>query len=256
MHLASYVPAPIEDRGGLMILAPPGHLKTTALMTLDRCYHNVVAHSNLNTKTLSGLRSDLVAGAVRSLVLPDLQSLYAGDPRTVERLEQMIMQLTCEGHLGTSMEDTRFRKFITRATVFGAMPFDFAEKHMRHWRENGFARRFVWSSFQLQRPEVLEEALIHWQRATIKGGLAALPQLPIEAEIPAKASQAEMREISTMLKDQPGPHHLQLVFLGRTLSALKHHYERTGTRKPAQAIETLREFGRSLGQFSVDLVLD
>jgi hypothetical protein len=250
-HLASYVKGPIADRGGLMIVAPPGNLKSTSLLLLEKHYANAVTFSNLNTKTLTRLRGDLMAGTVRTLILPDLQSIYAGDPRTADRLEAAIMQMVSEGHIGASWEDSRHRKFSTRCAVFAAMPNAFFERRAPIWEDNGFLRRFLWVFYRFKNPYLLTESLVKWQRARVNGKLV-VPQVPMD-EIEDTATEVERRELLSMLKYQPGPHETQLVLWARALSALRWHYKRIGD--PRNAMDTMREFSGSLQSEAVELTL-
>lgn len=245
LHLSSYVNAPVLDRGGVMIVAPPGALKTTVLTLLDRHFANCLSYSNLNTKTLMHLRSELSGRSIRSIVLPDLQAIYAGDPRTSQRLEQTIMQLVGEGHMGASWQDARHHKFEARCMVFGALPHTFYEAMAPEWEKSGFLRRFLWLFYSLENNEALTDSLVAWERVRLTG-LSVVPQVPAEAEIAFTATQEEMRELLGMLKYQPPPHEIQLVMLGRTLSVLKWHYKRIGST--AKAIDTMREFAAVLGR--------
>lgn len=252
MHLASYVEAPVKDRGGLMIVAPPGHLKTTALLVLDKHYQNVQSYSNVNATTLNRLRGALSGGNTRTLVFPEMQSIYAGDPRVVARVEQFIMQLVSEGNMGASWEDTRHNKFITRAAVFGAMPNSFYAKRAPDWEDSGFLRRFVWVHYALQDPDALTRAIVKWERARV-GGTVSLPQIPIEGSIPNRVTSDEREELLHLLKYQPPPHEVQLVLLSKTLAALRYHYSRVGVKR--DAMDTMREFAAALGETSAELVV-
>lgn len=252
MHLASYVKSPLEDRGGLMLVGPPGALKTTALLYLDKHYTNALSYSMLNTTTLSKIRGDLISGTVRSIVLPDIQSIYAGDPRTCERLEQTLMQLAAEGSLGASVEDTRFRRFVSRATIFGAMPQAFFERRAPEWDESGFLRRFVWFFYRLKDSEVLIRAIVRWERARLNNKLV-VPQIPADGDIQNLVSNAEREELSKMLKYQPGPHEVQLLMLSRTLAVLRWHYQRIGVLW--DPMDTMREFSRGLQRQAAELIV-
>jgi hypothetical protein len=235
-----------------MIVAPPGHLKTTALLILDRHYQNVQSYSMVNATTLNRLRMDLQAGSTRSLVFPELQSIYAGDPRVVSRVEHFVMQLVSEGNMGASWEDTRHNKFITRAAVFAAMPNSFYMKRAAEWEDSGFHRRFLWAHYALQDPDVLLRAIVKWERAKM-GGVSVLPQIPIDGVIQDTATENERMELWSLLKYQRGPNEVRLVLLSKTLSVLRHHYQRIGAKK--DAMNTMREFCRVFGEFAAELVV-
>lgn len=242
LHLASFVAGPVEDRGGLMITGPPGMLKSTALDVLDANYHNAVSVSNLNTTTLLQMQDQLQSGAVRSIIVPDLQALYAGDPRTVARVEQALMQLAAEGHRGASWQDSRFQRFRSRCTIFSAMTGKFFEKHASAWNDSGFLRRFLWCAYRLEDPDTLMRAISQWTRAEL--GAIVIPQIPASGGIPDRLTVADRELIRTWVKHQPGPHEIQFALLCRAASVLGWHYERRKLKR--KALVTLAEFARTL----------
>jgi hypothetical protein len=241
-HLASYVDGPVKDKGGLMIVGPPGVLKTTYLDVLDENYHNALTSSNLNTTTLLKLQGQFYNGAMRSIIIPDVQALYAGDPRTSARLEQALMQLAGEGNRGASWQDARHQKFKSRCAVFGALTQKHYEQMAGRWEESGFLRRFVWSSVTLENPDVLMDAIQDWRRADI-GGIK-IPDVPASMSIPDLLTTDERRQIRTWLKYQPGPHEIQFSLVCRATSALRWHYQQRNIKK--NAVDTMREFAETL----------
>ncbi len=242
MHLASYVDGPVEDRGGLMLVGPPGNLKTTLLDVLDENFASAISCSNLNTQTLSRIQPQFNTGTLRSLILPDLQACYAGDPRTAARLEQALMQLAGEGNRGPSWQDARFQKFKSRCAIFGAMTNRFYEKYANYWEDSGFQRRFLWSSYTLENPDILLDALQDWQRADV-GGIK-IPDSPASGAIANTTTGEERREIRRWLKYQPGPHEIQFSLLCRATSALRWHYNTRRLKR--DPMHVMREFASTL----------
>jgi hypothetical protein len=240
-HLASYVRGPVKDRGGLMLVGPPGALKTTFLDALEN-YHNTVTASNLNTQTLTKMHQDMSNGAIRSLIIPDMHAIYAGDPRTAQRLEAMLMQLAGEGTRGPSWQDSRYQKFVARCTVFGAMTNKHFERKTQDWEESGFLRRFLWVSYALDDPDVLMRALEQWKRADI--GAIAIPTLPADKSIEDSLTVDERRVIRTWLKYQPAPHEIQYSLLCRATSALRWCYKTYRIKK--EAMHTMHCFAEAL----------
>jgi hypothetical protein len=240
-HLASYVPGPVEDRGGVMFIGPPGVLKSTFLDVLDE-FHNAAIISNLNTQTLMKMQGDFISGNTRTIAIPELQAIYKGDPRTSARLEQALMQLVAEGHRGASWQDTRRQKFKSRAMVFGAMTPTFYDRMSGPWEDSGFLRRFIWVAYTLQDPDVLMDAITQWKRAEFGG--VAIPKPPANNTIPDSLSVDERREIRGWLKHQPAPHEIQFSLLCRATAALRWHYATRKLRK--NALDTMREFAATL----------
>jgi hypothetical protein len=241
-HLASYVPSPVKDKGGLMFVGPPGVLKTTFLDVLDENYHNSLTSSNLNTTTLLKMQAQFYNGSMRSLVLPDVQAIYAGDPRTAARLEQALMQLAGEGNRGASWQDARYQKFKSRCAIFGAMTQKHFEQYTARWEDSGFLRRFLWAGVTLEDPEALMNAIEQWQRAEI-GGIK-IPDLPANGTIPYLLANHEAKEIRSWLKHQPSPHEIQFSLMCRATSALRWHYQQR--RLKHDALDVMRQFAETL----------
>lgn len=241
LHLSSYVAGPVEDRGGVMLIGPPGVLKSTFLDILDE-FHNAAIISNLNTTTLLQMQGDFISGNTRTIAIPELQAIYKGDPRTAARLEQALMQLVAEGHRGASWQDTRRQKFKSRAMVYGAMTPKFYERMASSWEDSGFLRRFIWAAYTLRDPDVLMDALEKWRRAEF-GGIK-IPRVPASGKIPDTLKTEERREIRSWLKYQPTPHEIQFSLLCRATSALRWHYAANRVKK--NALDTMREFAATL----------
>lgn len=244
IHMSSYVDSPVKDRGGLILVGPPGVLKTSFLDIVEDNYHNAISASNLNTTTLLKMQQQFHAGTMRSLILPDIQAIYAGDPRTSGRLEQALMQLAGEGNRGASWQDARHQRFKSRCTIFGAITIKHYEKMAPGWEDSGFLRRFLWSAYTLSEPDILMDAIQDWRRADI--GSIRVPALPSGRSIPDTLTTDERRQIRNWLKHQPGPHEIQFTLLCRATSALRWHYANRRIKK--NAIETMREFARTLSK--------
>lgn len=243
LHIASYVESPYKDRGGLMLVGPAGVLKTTLLDVLDNNYHNALAISNSHMSTMRKLQPAFYNGQVRSLCFPDLQSIYAGDPRTASRIEQMMMQLSGEATrtIGGD-EDSRYAKFKGYCTMFAAMTPSFYTAHINKWDESGYSRRFLWATYTFLDPDILMRAIAQWTRANI--GTTAIPVCPTNSLIPDSLTQQDREEIQSWLRHQPQPHEIQFQVLCKATSALAWHYKQCKIKK--RAMDTMREFSEIL----------
>jgi hypothetical protein len=243
IHLSSYVGSPYKDRGGLMIVGPPGVLKTTLVDVLDDNYHNALSISNSYMSTMRNLMSSFFNGQVRSLCFPDLQSVYAGDPRTSGRIEQMMMQLSGEATrtIGGD-QDARYAKFKGYCTIFACMTDKFYTDHANKWENSGFHRRFLWSTYTLHDPDILIRAIMQWTRASL--GSTIVPQLPASGLIMDCVSTDERQEIYRWIRHQPIPHEIQFQVLCKSVSALRWHYHEHGIKK--DAMETMHAFAETL----------
>jgi hypothetical protein len=246
VHLSSYVDAPFHERGGLMIVGPPGVLKSTFVGVLDKQYGDALMLSDINAQSMKDLRDQMAAGQIRTLVLPELAKLYQRHPSTAQNVEGTLSALVAEGFSAASFEDSRVNRLKARVVVMGALTPATQGAHFREWEESGFNRRFLWSLVSLANSEALEDAVIEWKRIDFQ--LQHVPRRPLSGEkIPNVTTREERVALAAMLKYQPGGSHVQqLQLLTKTLAVLRWWYTQSGdTRSPMATIE---RFAKSLGR--------
>lgn len=252
VHLSSYVDAPFQDRGGLMLIGAPGMLKTTLLQSLDRNYASVLELSDINQMGLTALKQQLTTGDKRTIVFLDYAKLYERNPATSSNIEGTIKALVAEGFTAAAFENAAIQKLTARAVVIGAMSERFRMNHSRPWDDSGFARRFVWSLVSLKDPQMLERAVEEWKLVSFR--IAHLPPTPNPPLIPNLTTGEERRQLSLMAKWQPGPHAAQVQMLAKMLCVLKWWAQLQG-HEPEQGYHTLLQFARSLGPNGAELVV-
>jgi energy-coupling factor transporter ATP-binding protein EcfA2 len=247
------VPGPIHDASGLMLVGPSGCLKSSLLVALNTLYpESSVCDSNWYYFKLMRMRGAFYNGTKRSIIVPELSSLYAGDPRTGTRMEQMFSQLAGEGCISTQAEDSRYERYEMRAQVFAAMTPEFATRHHKAWEE-GFHRRFLWAHIALENEEILMDYLSAWKRADIE---ISQPMVePAQKIIPQCSTYSERMALRRMLDSQKdfGPNQTRYGFFIRTFSALKWHYSRMNSDK--SALDTMRRFSACLSRQAALLIV-
>src|SRR6266571_2390627 len=107
-HLSSLVDSPFKSRGGLMIVGPPGVLKSTMVKILEE-YHDTTTASDMNNVTLSSLREGMAAGVLRTLMIPELRKLYQHHPSTSSNMEGTLQAMADEGFSQPSFRDSRMQ---------------------------------------------------------------------------------------------------------------------------------------------------
>jgi hypothetical protein len=253
MQFARLVPSPVQDACGMMVIAPSGTLKSQLLMHLQRCYPaTCICDSNWHYGKLLKMREAFYNGAVRSIIIPELASIYAGDPRTGGRMEAMLQQLAGEGCISTNEADSRWQRYEMRASVFAAMTPAFAARKHQFWEE-GFHRRFLWAHLAMENEEILLDYLTAGKQADLD------PIRPIveppERFIPDTMSYNDRSFVRTLLSGQKvfGPNHTRFTFLWRTAAVLKWHFHRIRSKESWQ--ETLRRFAVCLDERAALLVV-
>ena len=254
IHLSSRVDSEFQDRGGMIVVGPPGSLKSTVIMVIAEQYPDALLLSDINAQMLAQIRDTLTGSSVRTLVIPEMKKLYQRHASTASNVEGYLQALASEGFAHAAHEDSRVATLKARATILSAITPQTRLNHFPEWEASGFNRRFLWPLIQLEQPEILEQAVIEWKRITF--GQARLPPLPLAPgeRIPSDSTRAERAECSTMVRGQPGGSHaIQTQLMVKALCVLRWWYNHAGmTRDP---MDTLRKFAVSLGREGAKLSL-
>lgn len=249
-HLSAYVDAPVEDRGGLMLIGAPGVLKSTLLGFIDRNYSDALVLSDVNARSLNDLRDQIAGGIVRSLVLPEMYKLYERHSTTSSGVEGTLRALAAEGFHASSHQDQQIQRTIARCMVIGGMTPVLLEATSRRWRDTGFSRRFLWSLIALENPQALTRSVIEWQPVNI-GIASSLPSIPA-SKIPSDiVSRDEREKLELQVKYQQGsPHNLQHLLLCKMLVVLRWWYRMQENRSDPdrESWNTIMLFSRTLGK--------
>ncbi len=155
-----------EERGGIILTAPPGHLKTSAIEYLDQ-FPKTKMISNITVGKLNDLRESFIAGEIRTIAFPDYDMIYKRHSSVAEQIEGILMSLTGEGYRQGGFFDQRVNVLKSRVTVVAGITLKCYEKKIADWLDSGFARRFLFSRFRVKNPDKMEEALARWKRAQL-----------------------------------------------------------------------------------------
>lgn len=252
-HLGALVESPFNDRGGLMLVGPPGVLKTTFVSVIDRHYQDAIMMSDINVKSLVRMRDAIAAGKVNTLVLPELQKVYERADVTSMNVEGTLRALVAEGFSAASFEDSRINRLQARALVIAALTPSLVDKRFQDWDDSGFNRRFLWCLIRLKDASALEKAATNWERIDFR--VRHFPLAPLSEKIPNLTTHVERRHLLNMVKYQPGgDHSIQIQLMTRIFAVLKWWY--LETQDPRNAMETIERFAPALGKNGVMLELE
>lgn len=198
-HLSRYVQSQYPQRGGLMMVAPAGQLKSTSVEVLDH-YPDAKVVSDLNVQTLIKLRDDIVSGEIQTLAFTDIEKLYKRHGAVASNIEGIIMALVEEGFRKASFQDQRMIAMPARCAVIGAMTLKCYEQHVTEWTDNGFARRFLFLHYHVENAWKLEEAIKQWKRYELDNTYSA--RVPADRQIPYIVTAKQQVIIERALKHQ------------------------------------------------------
>jgi hypothetical protein len=245
-HLSKYVETSFQNRGGLLVIAPPGSLKDMLIEYALEEYPNALVLSDLNINTLMKMRDDLVSNRFATMAFPEFAKLYARDSRTSANIEFTIQQLVDEGFRKPSFADPRMASSKARLFVIGGMVPSFYETHYDGWQKSGFLRRFISCVFSVENPEAITNAIKANRRLGVNG---IKRKTGYQKGIPLKVSEEEANYIHRLLKEQPDDK-TPLMLMMKIFSVLKWKYEKTEHDRPKKIFQdfapTLRRDGGRL----------
>lgn len=237
-HLSYLVDSPWPERGGLCLVAPTGQVKTTVLTAISD-YPGVFVTSDINTQMLGRLKDDMLAGRIRTIVIPDLQKIYERHPTVSSNVEGTLRAMMEEGFLSTSWQDASAISTKARAIFLTATTPYIYEKRLMDWRQTGFSRRIIFSVYSLADPNVIVDAVERWQRIEMDNGL--LWTFPWEP-IPYTVTRPEARKMRLWLHRQQDS--TPFVLLQKIACVLRYRFKKV--KKPDRTMEILSDFSESL----------
>lgn len=197
-HLTSFIASPFPQRGCLMLVGPPGAMKTTFIRTALAEHPSALFLSDLNINSLMNLRESLISGRYRTIAFPEYEKLYQRKADTASNIEGTIKQLIEEGFTRASFEEQDAITYTARTLVVGAMTYSFYSKMIGRWRESGFKRRILWVGIKLSNPDKVMQSIRKWELIEIDG----IPRRYPSKEIPFDVSEQESKNIEKMLEGQ------------------------------------------------------
>lgn len=238
-HVTHLVSSPFLQRGGIILVAPPGHLKTTFITAALRGYQDKLLMSDINVKTLMELRNDMISGKYQTLAFTALEKLYARASRTSDNIEATLMAMVEEGFTRAAFEDQRGPMRPSRALVVGGTFPDTIEKMWNKWEKIGFTRRFIWINYSLKNPKEILKAIHRWQLLDFGMTMKAFP---IADNIPYDMNDRESSFVLDCLKGQAEA--TPLVLMKKIYCVLKWKYQGDADK----AKEILSDFAQCLEQ--------
>lgn len=162
-HHSYLVQSPWEERGGILIIAPPGQLKTTITYSLE-AYSEALCISDINIRSMKSVRDQVLGGRYKTIAFGEMEKLYARNPATAANVEAHLKQFVEEGLRHFSHEDQSVAIMPARALVIaGITPGTFGKLYTA-WSESGFARRFLKIQYTLKDEKAILRAVHEWKK--------------------------------------------------------------------------------------------
>ena len=199
MHLTRYVQSPFPQRGGLMLVAPPGAFKTTIAETMDE-YSATQVISDMNVQTLVGMKEQFLSQNITTLAFSDFAKLYKRHGSVASNMEGIIMALAEEGFRKPSWLPQTTGALPARCAIIAGMTESFFNSKVKDWEDNGFLRRFLFARYIVSNIEIMEDAVSHWRKAVLDGNFSAT--IPASRTISYTLSREDVRLVTYAIRHQ------------------------------------------------------
>lgn len=217
-----WIQGPFQERGGIMIVGPPGSFKTTIIEAALNEHSDALPLSDLNVQQWMKVKDDFVSRRYTALGFPEFEKIYQRHPATASNLEGIIKALICEGFVSAPNGDPRTPRLKARGLVIGGITTDCFERRYDEWQRNGFLRRFIWLVTAVQNPDLIVEAIRKWERINFGN----VHVKPASGEIDVKTSEARSRYLEHIMKHQPGLMGTGYVLMKKIAAVLEWKYSK------------------------------
>lgn len=186
-HLTGKVEDPYDRRGGIMLISPAGHGKSTLLKKLSKELPRILCVSDLTTRQLSALRASIVEGRVETLIIDELEKIYQRKLEVAGNLEGHLMSLIEQGFTDLPEKRPSSRALPAQVLIITACTEEFYLRKQNDW-SSAFLRRFLPVVFRLDDPRIFGNAVRSWN--VVKIGAGMFYDVPLE-KIPNLITEIE-----------------------------------------------------------------
>ena len=244
-----YVQGAYDERGGVMIVGPPGSFKTTIICSAIEPHPTAMIVSDLNVQQWLKMKDDFVIERFTCLGFTDFEKVYQRHPATAQNIEGIIKALVSEGFGTGPGGDQRMPRMLARALVVGGMTQNCLERNYDNWQKNGFLRRFIWLLVGVQNSEAITQAIRRWEK--IEFGKIAYR--PANKQIRVSMGPERSKQIEKAMKYQAGLQGTGYVLMKKIVAVMEWKYGNNGRRN--RVSELLEDISPALSKDGGKLVL-
>jgi hypothetical protein len=252
LHYTYMVDSPFRQRGGLLLIAGPGNMKSTIVEACTRPFPNALCYSDLTLKQLAVVRNQIANGTYVTLAFTELEKLYARNLSVAMNLEGVLKAMVEEGFAHFAFEDKRCFVPTARCYVMASVLYSLYSLNFARWEENGFLRRFLKFNYSLS----------FAARQKVKAAVHEGELIPFPAMFPMPTNTMRLdcsREESTALETVLGNADMTftpLNLLRKGLTILKWAHKQTpNRRKLATPLELIQDLAPGLNHNGGELEL-
>lgn len=244
-----FVTGPFEERGGIMIVGPPGSFKTTIIETAMENHPDALVLSDLNVQQWMKMKDEFVSSRYTTLAFGEFEKVYQRHPATAANLEGIIKALVSEGYGTGPGGDPRMPRIKARALVLGGITTDCFERKYEEWQKNGFIRRFLWIVIGVKNPDAIVQAIRKWEKIDF----GKISFRPANRTINVTINEERSKQLETIMRAQPGLHGTGYVLIKKILAVLEWKY--SGNGQSNRIDQLLKEIAPALGKNGDQIIL-
>jgi len=250
--LTHRVESRFQSRGGILLVAPPAHFKTTMLRAVEDM-PGVQSYSDITTTGLVEARDMIASKKIHTLMFYDLQKIYERKAETASNIIGSLRALMDEGFTTAAFENagTNMIQMRARALVLAATTPAMYRRVMGDWDESGFSRRLIFSVYSLQNPEVLVKAIMQDEPLQL-AGLSSV-NVPFNLSIKLEEKPGDENALRKLLRRGQRGEEIPLILLRKILAVLR--WKAKAQHSKDYSLDILREFGKSMGDEGVEVQL-
>jgi hypothetical protein len=250
--LTHRVESRFQDRGGILLVAPPASLKTSILAAIGKNAAGVMTLSDITVQALVQARDSIASKKIHTLMFYDLQKIYERRQDTAINIIGSIRALMCEGFTSASFEQQNILQVEARALVIAATTHSMYRARMPEWDETGFSRRWLYSMFSLSNPDAIVQSIMNDEPISL--GTISTVHIPFNLSIPMAGKAGDEMELRKLLQGggQRGEE-VPLILLRKVLAVLR--WKAKQQKKADYSLDIVREFGKSMRNPGAEIVL-
>jgi len=231
-----YVQGPYEERGGIMLVAYPGSLKTTIVKTMQT-HSDAMVTSDLNVQQWIKIRDDFVTGRFSALGFTDFEKIYQRHSSTSSHIEGIVKGLVSEGYGISPNGDTRMPVIPAYALVVGGLTNTCMQDHYDTWSKSGFLRRFLWVIYTVQNQQKIAQAIRRWQKIDF----GRITSRPANRQIQVEFSPERSNQLEKMMLEQPGFNGTAYILLKKITAVLewRNSTDKKGTQRVTEILNDI-----------------
>lgn len=227
-HYSYLVESPFRQRGGILLAAGPGSLKSTIVKNCIRTFPNALGYGDLTLKQLAVIRNQISNGMYHTLGFYELEKIYARQQSVAMNFEGVIKAMVEEGFSHFAFEDQRCWVPTARCFVFASVLDNLYRYHFPRWTDNGFLRRFIVIKYFLSRKsqQKMKDAIHRGEQVP----LPSIPHFVPTGTIKEDCSREESMKLADLLGNDDIAY-TPMILMRKSLTLLKWHRKQTRPNK-------------------------